>query len=216
MRVSSQNAQTITLRNNTNSANIGYGFGVDELANAKILVLSGASQGLVRRITANNSDNGTGGTITYDGATLSLAQGDWFVVLSNTNFGYLGMVFNDASGDLVPFRQQDKSFAYLAPRTLSSGALNGFTAIDLALAVPPTAKVLAGYAAAQSGAEVKLAVSYNGSTAALIIHGASPPAAFHGVQGAFSFLCQIADGHKLFLDNGNPSNQVVKITGWEE
>ena len=76
--------------------------------------------------------------------------------------------------------------------------------------------MLAGYAATQSGTEVKLTVSYDGGTAALIVHGASPPAAFHGVQGAFSFHCQIADGHKLFLDNGNSSNQVVKITGWEE
>lgn len=216
MRVSSQNAQTISLRSNANSANIGYGFGADELANAKILALSGASQGLVRRITANNSDNGTGGSITYGGNTLSLAQGDWFVVLPNTNFRYLGMVFNDGVGNLVPFRQQGLSFSYLAPRTLSAGALNGFTAIDLALAAPHTAKVLAGYAAAQSGAEVKLAVSYDGSTAALIVHGASPPAAFHGVQGALAFRCQIAEGHKLFLDNGNSSNQVVKITGWEE
>jgi len=35
---------------------------------------------------------GPGGTITYGGAALTLAQGDWAVVLPVTNFRYLGMV----------------------------------------------------------------------------------------------------------------------------
>lgn len=216
MRVSSHSAQTIALRNNADSADIGYGLGLDELAEARLLMLTGASRGLVRRITGNNSDNGSGGTITYDGATLSLAPGDWFVVLPHANFRYLGMVFNDPAGDLVPFRQQGRSFAYLAPRTLSSEALDGITPIDLALVAPPTAKVVAGFAAAQNGAQVKLAISYDGSSAALIIHGASPPAAFHGVQGALPFRCQVPEGHTLYLDNGNSSGQVVNVTGWEE
>jgi len=64
MRVSSQAAQVITLRNNADSADIGYGFTADELVDGKILVLTGASRGQVRAITANNSDNGTGGTVT--------------------------------------------------------------------------------------------------------------------------------------------------------
>jgi hypothetical protein len=216
MRVSSQNAQSITLRNTANSADIGYGFVTDELVDAKILVLTGASRGLVRKVAANNNDNGTGGTITYDGDTMTLARGDWGVVLPNTHFRYLGMVFNDAAGTLVPFLQKGGSFSYRAARTLSSGALNGFTAIDLALAAPPTARVVEGFAAAQTGTELRLAVSYDGSAASLILHGAPPSAPFQGVQGAVPFCCQVPDGHTLFLDNGNALNQMVKITGWSE
>ncbi|MDI6853147.1 MAG: hypothetical protein QME75_06020 [Deltaproteobacteria bacterium] len=216
MRVSSQDAQTIYLRNNADDADIGYGFAVDELANAKILVLTGASRGEVRRIVGNNSDNGAGGTITYDGGTLSLTQGDWFVVLPKANFRYIGMILNDAAGNLVPFRQQGKNFVYLAPRTLSSGALAGFVAVDPALAAPPTARVMEGFAAASNGAEIKLAISYNGSTPAIIVHGAPAAGAFQGMHGALPFRCQTPEDHQLFLDNGNSEDQVVKITGWEE
>ncbi len=216
MRASSQTAQTITLRNNANSADIGYGFVAGELAGAKILVLTGASRGQVRAITANNGDNGAAGTITYDGNSLTLAQGDWFVVLPNTNFRYLGMILNDAGGNLVPFRQEGGSFSYHVPRTLNSGALNGFTAVDLALTVPPTCRVVEGYAAAQNGAEVKLAVSYDGSAAALVLHGAPPVGSFQGVRGAMPFSCLVSEGHRIYLDNGNSSDQTVMVSGWRE
>ena len=116
MRVSSQATQIITLRNNGNRANIGYGFSANELAEGRFLVLSGASRGLVRPITANNDDNGTAGTITYGGSALTLAQGDWFVVLPNTNFRYLGMVLNDADSNLAPFYQEGGRTTYQTPR----------------------------------------------------------------------------------------------------
>ena len=44
----SQAAQVITLRNNANTANIGYGLIANELVDGKILVLTGASRGLMR------------------------------------------------------------------------------------------------------------------------------------------------------------------------
>lgn len=216
LRVSSQNTQTITLRNHANDADIGYGFVTDELVGARILLLTGASRGRVRPVLANNSDNGTGGTITYGGEILAVARGDWFVVLPATNFRYLGMVFNDAAGNLAPFRQSGSSFAFLSPRLWYSSPLNGFTPVDLGLAVPPTAKEVRGYAAAWSGAEVRLAISYTGSTAALIVHGASPAAPFQGVQGAFPFRCHAPESHQLYLDNGNLAGQAVYVTGWEE
>ena len=81
MRFSSQGSQVITLRNNANGADIGYGFTTDELQNGKILILSGASKGLIRTITANNNNNTTGGTMTYSGTALTMTQGDYFVVL---------------------------------------------------------------------------------------------------------------------------------------
>lgn len=215
-RVSSQAAQVITLRNHANTADIGYGFATDELAGAALLVLTGASRGLVREITANNNDNLTGGTITYGGNPLSLAQGDWLVVLPATNFGYLGMVLNDAAGDLVPFYQAGGEFFYRTPRTLAQGAINGFTLYDLALMTPPTARRLTGYAGAQNGYDLKLALSYDGSTPALVLHGSPPAIELYGLRGAIPFSCAVPPGHGLYLDNNNTANQVVRVTGWLE
>jgi len=216
MRVSSQAGQVITLRNNANTADIGYGFSANELADSLILVLTGASRGFMRAITANNSDNGIGGTIAYGGSALSLAQGDWFMVLPKTNFRYLGMVLNDNSGNLVPFQQEGGAWFYRTARDLAQGAINGLTAFDLGLAAPPTARRLLGYAAATGGYEVKLAVSGDGSNPALLLHGTPPAASFYGVRGALPFSCAVPVNHKLYLDNNNTAGQVVRLTGWEE
>jgi len=216
MRVSSQATQIITLRNSGNTGDIGYGLSANELADGKILVLSGASRGLVRLITANNNDNGSAGTITYGGSALTLSQGDWFMVLPNTNFRHLGMVMNGSDSNLVPFYQEGGRYTYLAPRQAASGAINGYTLFDLGLMVPPTARLLKGYAAAAAGADLKLALSYDGSNAALILHGPPPSGDFQGVRGAMPFYCRLLDGSRVYFNNENTANQVVKITGWEE
>jgi hypothetical protein len=216
MRVASQDSQVITLRNNANGANIGYGFTADELAGGRLLVLSGASRGLMRAITANNADNSTAGTITYGGEALTLAQGDWFIVLPAANFRYLGMACNDASGNLAPFDQEGGRTWYRSPRQLCAGALNGYTLMDLGLVAPPTASRLDGFATAASGYDVKLAVSYDGSTPAVIIHGTPPSAEFQGVRGAIPFTCRVLEGGRVYLNNENTANQAVKVTGWRE
>jgi hypothetical protein len=216
LRVASQVSQVITLRDNPNGANIGYGFTTNEFAGASLLVLSGASRGLIRAITANNDDNGTSGAITYGGAALSLSQGDWFIVLAATNFRYLGMALNDAGGNLAPFFQDGGRTSYTSPRQLVSGPINGFTLLDLALVAPPTACRLEGYAAAAAGYEVKLAVSYDGSIPALVVHGNPPATDFQGVRGAFPFACRVMDGDRVYLNNENTANQAVKITAWRE
>jgi hypothetical protein len=216
IRVSSQGAQVITLRNNANTADLGYGFTANELMDGKILVLTGASRGLIRTVTANNSDNGSSGTITYGGAALPLAQGDWFVVLPKTNFRFLGMILNDAGSNLAPFSQEGGACFYSTPRDLAQGAINGFTAFDLALAAPPTARRLAGYAAATAGTDVKLAISYDGENPALILQAAPPAIPFYGVRGALAFSCVVPATHRLYLDNDNTANQLVRVTGWEE
>jgi len=216
LRVSSQATQIITLRNNGNTGDIGYGFSANELTEGKILVLSGASRGLVRLITANNPDNGTAGTITYGGSALTLAQGDWFMVLPNTNFRYLGMALNGSDSNLVPFYQERGRFTYLTPRQGASGAINGYTLVDLGLLLPPTARVIRGYASAAAGADLKMALSYDGSNPALILHGPPPAADFQGVRGAMPFHCRLLEGSRIYLNNENTANQVVKITGWEE
>ncbi len=216
MRVSSQAAQTISLRNNADTGNIGYGFAADELAGGRLLVLTGASRGLMRPIVANNSDNGTAGTLTYSGAPLPLAQGDWFVALPPVNFRYLGMILNDAGGDLAPFFQEGEAMMFRAPRDLTQGAISGFTAFDLALAAPPTARFLFGYASAAEGSDLKLAISYDGVTPALVLHAPPPTAAFYGARGALVFTCGVAPGHRLYLDNQNTPHQTVRLAGWRE
>lgn len=216
MRAASQAGQVITLRDNPNGANIGYGFGVGELAGASLLVLSGASRGLVRAITANNNDSGTAGTITYGGPALTLAQGDWLIVLPAINFRHLGMVFNDASGNLAAFYQDSGRTSYASPRQLVAGPLNGYTPVDLALVAPPTACRVEGYAAAAAGSDVKLAVSYDGSTPALVVHGSPPAGDFQGGRGALPFTCGVLDGGRVYLNNENTANQAVKITAWRE
>jgi hypothetical protein len=216
MRVSSQANQVISLRNNANTANIGYGFTANELVDGKILVLTGDSRGQVRAITAHNTDNGAGGAITYGGGALTLAPGDWFVVLPNTNFRFLGMILNDGSGHLAPFYQAGSLCCYHIPRELAQGAINGFTLYDLALTAPPTARRLLGYAAATDGYDVKLAVSYDGSNPAVVLHVSRPDISLHGVRGALVFDCLASPSHALYLDNDNTNNQVVRITGWEE
>lgn len=106
MRVKSQSVQTISLGTLvTPATGIGYGFVTDELVGAKVLFVSGASAGLVREISANNNDSGTGGTITYSGAALSMVEGDIFVVLPATNFRWLLDFWNDASGNIAQFTQ---------------------------------------------------------------------------------------------------------------
>ncbi len=216
IRVASQVNQVISLRNNANTANIGYGFTANGLAEAQLLLLSGASRGLVRQISENNDDNGTAGTITYTGNTLSLAQGDWLMVLPQTNFRYLGMVLNDAAGDLVPFSQDVARTCYRTPRELVSGALNGYTLVDLALVTPPTTRRLEGYAAATAGYDLKLAISYDGSTPALLLHGTPPDLVFQGVRGAMPFSCRVLEGNQLYLNNENTANQTVKVAAWRE
>jgi hypothetical protein len=216
MRASSQATQVITLRNIANTQDIGYGFTTDELVDSKILVLTGSSRGRMRTITANNSDDGTAGTITYGGSALTLDQGDWFVVLPQINFRYLGMIINDGSSNLAPFYQEGNTRCYLTPRDLALGAINGFTTYDLAMTAPPTARHLLGYAAAADGDDVKLAVSYDGSNPAFVLHAPPTATPFHGVRGALAFGCAAPPSHNLYLDNGNTANQMVRITGWEE
>ena len=217
LRVASQDGQTISLRNSGNTANIGYGFAAGELTGGQVLGLSGASRGLARPVTGHNTDNGTGGAITYGGAALSLAAGDWLVVLPpGANFRYLGMVFNDADGNLAPFYQERGLTTWSHPVLLTSAALNGYTPVDLGLAAPPTARRIMGFAAAAAGYDLKLAVSYDGAAAALLLHGSPPANDFQGVRGAVPFACRVLEGHKLYLHNDNTANQTVNITGWRE
>jgi hypothetical protein len=216
LRVASQQGQTVSWRNCANTAGIGYGFAADELAGGQLLAVSGDSRGLARQITANNADNASAGTITYGGAALALAPGDWCVILPPTNFRYLGMVLLDAAGNLRPFYQERNRFTYLQPRPAATGALNGFTLVDLGLVTPPTARALEGYATAAAGSDLKLAVSYDGSNPALLVHGTPPGGAFQGVRGAASFRCRVLDGDRIYLNNENTANQAVQITGWRE
>ena len=135
MRYSSQAGQVITLRNNLNTANIGYGFVLDEFAAGLIYVLSGTSGGLTREITANNTDNDVGGTITYAGAGLTMSQGDWFMIIPPLNCRWVGNALNDPTSNLISFLQQGNEVIWTTPMTLTNP--NGLT--DLAGYIDPMA-----------------------------------------------------------------------------
>ena len=121
MRVKSQASQVISLGTLTTPATgIGYGFTADELIGAMVYVLSGDSKGLMRPVIHNNNDNTTGGTIEYSGTALTLAAGDWFIVLPATNFRYLGLIFNKSNGDIRKFNQDGSMITWL--ETVSSAA----------------------------------------------------------------------------------------------
>jgi len=216
MRFTSQAAQVITLRNNANDGNIGYGFLTDELANAQLLVLSGAAKGLIRPISANNNDNDTGGTITYTGSVLTLSAGDWLLVLPQINFRYLGLVFNDAASNLASFIKVGARVAWNVPREIFTGGLSGWTSLDLAAVAPPLARRLDGKAAALNGYDVKLAISTDGLQATQVIHASPPAVDFQGVRGAIPFACQVLDGNRVWFTNDNTANQIVHALGWEE
>ncbi|MFA5381854.1 MAG: hypothetical protein WC356_01725 [Candidatus Micrarchaeia archaeon] len=115
MRVKSQAGQVISLGTLlTPATGIGYGLTTDELVGASIYFISGASKGLLRTITANNNNDATGGTVTYSGTALTVAAGDWFIILPNTNFRYLGDVWNDGSSNIRSITQDDNEFKYTA------------------------------------------------------------------------------------------------------
>ena len=102
-RVKSQASQTISLgTNGTPATGIGYGWDTDSLAGYILYFMSGASRGLMRVVSANNNNNGTGGTITYTGDALTVAAGDSFIILpSDTNFRLLGDIYNNASSNIT-------------------------------------------------------------------------------------------------------------------
>ena len=44
-----------------------------------------------------------------------------------------------------------------------------------------------------------------------------PPAVpLYGLRGALAFSCGVPATHRLYLDNNNTANQIVRVTGWEE
>lgn len=113
LRYSSTSGQTITLRNNLNTADIGYGFAENDFDGAYLYILSGTSKGQIREITANSDgDDPTASTVTYDGDALSLTQGDWMVILPTTNFKFLGTIYNNSSKDIQPFIQSGDTFIW--------------------------------------------------------------------------------------------------------
>lgn len=216
LRVALPAAQTITLRNNANTGNIGYGFVTDELRNFQILVLSGAAKGLRRTVTANNNNDSDNGTLSYSGSILPVAAGDWFILLPATNFRYLGMIYNNAAGDLEPFWQQGRRLEWRTKRPVTVGPVAGWTPLDLGLLVPPTARRFLGLAAAQEGYDVKAAFSYDGVTAAALLHLQPPATTFQGVRGAAACQVQVLDGGWIYYTNENTANQLLWAVGWEE
>lgn len=149
MRYSSQASQVITLRNNYNNGDIGYGLTTDELVDGSIYVLSGSSKGLIRTITANNDNNAAGGTITYSGAALTMTQGDWLIVLPPENFRFLGTVYNNSGSDIFHFVKLGSSVQWVG--TVSATATGSGTVSEYLHFCCPLATSIFGYAYLNGG-----------------------------------------------------------------
>ena len=163
MRVKSQATQTISLGTNvTPATGIGYGFTTDELVGASIYFISGASKGLIRPITANNNDSTTGGTVTYSGTALTVAAGDWFIVLPATNFRLLGYIFNDASSNLGLFTQDGNEFSFSSLLVNPTGTYENVTLC------PPTATQIFGSYHLVMGAGESVAIHTKDACALLV------------------------------------------------
>jgi len=119
MRVKSQTGQAIKCgTTQTPASGINYAFTDDDLAGGLVYFLTGDSKGLMRDISANDVDTDT--RITYTGAALTVAVGDWFVVLPPaTNFRMVGTFFNNSAGNIDPFRRDGNLVSWTTSLTLS-------------------------------------------------------------------------------------------------
>jgi hypothetical protein len=141
MRVKSHALNVISLGTNvTPATGIGYGFTTDELADGLAYILSGDSAGLMREISANNNNDATGGTITYTGDALTLAAGDWFIVLPPaTNFRLLGTGYNNTSSNLLQFRRYGNEVYWEEEVLSGTGTDAAMTAEEIVKGICPFA-----------------------------------------------------------------------------
>jgi hypothetical protein len=118
MRVKSQTSQAIkTGTLVTPGTGINYAFTDDDLIGSMIYILTGDSQGLIREISDNDVSTDT--RITYGGSALTLAAGDWFIILPNTNFRFVGTCFNNSGGNIDNFYRQGNRVTWLNASTIS-------------------------------------------------------------------------------------------------
>ena len=136
MRVQGQTGQAIKCGTNvTPASQLNYGFTDAELVGAKIYFITGAYKGLIRSITANVVDTAT--KITYGGSALTVAAGDWFMILPATNFRLVGAIYNDSSSNIQQFTQDGNQVNWMVPFTIA-GPTAAPNTEDVTCA-PPTA-----------------------------------------------------------------------------
>lgn len=133
MRVKSQTGQAIKMGTLlVPGTGINYAFTDDILIGGALYMLSGASKGLIRTISANDVDTDT--RITYTGTALSVSAGDWCIVLPPTNFRFVGTINNNASSNIVAFLRDAQTVWYLAEvRNLYASHGNGVIEVPEAI-----------------------------------------------------------------------------------
>lgn len=140
MRARADGSNAITTGLNVTPATVlDYGFSEDEFIDSYIYVLSGTKKGYLRPITANATSGGAS-QLTYSGTALSLTQGDWFIILPDTNFKFLGSVWNDSGGAISEFEQVGDRFYW------PDGQLNLGGSGDVRAACPLATEFLASAA----------------------------------------------------------------------
>jgi hypothetical protein len=157
MRVLSQTGQAIkTAKNLDKTTGLDYGFTEDELIGSVVYFVSGVSRGLMRVIDGNDLD--TYSRISYSGAALSLTQGDWFVILPDTNFRLVGTIYNTSADAILKFVRQGNRVVLLESVITAGGTgvievVNGICPFaSTALLYPLTASSDLGYWDSSAGA----------------------------------------------------------------
>lgn len=173
LRVLSQATKTISLGTNLNAASaIGYykseNWDTDSLIGYKLYFLSGSSKGLAVTVSANNNSS-TDGTITYSESALTITQGDWFVILPNTNFCYLKDIFNNASSDInighVPGTLTLGMAGRVCVEKQTFSGVSSFTFSGLI----PGEKYILEIALTQVGASAHHVITINGDTSSIYV-----------------------------------------------
>lgn len=136
LRVKSQTGQAIkTGTLITPASGRDYGFTENEFVGGIVYFLTGASKGLMRAISANDLDTDT--RITYSGDALTVAAGDWFIILPPTNFRHIGYFFNNASSNIDSFVHDGDRVSWLTVQELT--VPTGTAVIEDIRCAPPEA-----------------------------------------------------------------------------
>ena len=120
----------------------------------------------------------------------------------------IGSVYNNSSGDLIDFEQNEKEISTVPQTAISSGAATSYTLVDLSTIIPPIAKNIRG-----TKQSVSVSGAFNGS---VYISSTSDGKGEEFLKGYFqntgyaiasSFSIGLVTAQSLYYHVGNTSNR---------
>jgi hypothetical protein len=130
-----------------------------------------------------------------------------------THRAYLGAVYNNASGNLVRMKQQDRRAVCPVNTVLSAGTATTWTAVSLAAIVPATAKKIAGSVEQSVKNQTLIASEVADFENALILE--ANPGTVPAI-GIAPFELAIVTSQTIYYYNQvSGGNSFIYISGWE-